>query len=474
MTTLNTANKIVHLGFGAFHRAHQLLYTAETNQQATQQWRYYEVNLRNDSEIIEQLKAQNYQLHVLEKGAKNKRLKEVKAVIEYAYHPALDGIDAILERMADPEVVIVSLTVTEKGYCLDPASGKLDLNNREIQADLKNPTVPVSAIGYIVRALQLRKERGIPAFSVMSCDNLMENGFVAKNAVLGFASHLDPALADWIEQNSSFPCTMVDRIVPAMTTYSLQEVADVLGQSDPCGVVCEEYRQWVIEDHFVSGRPEWNLIGAELVEDVRPFEEMKLRMLNGSHSFLAYLGYLAGYAHISDCMQDKNYHTAAHQLMLNEQAVTLCMPQGIDLTRYANQLIERYENPNIKHRTWQIAMDGSQKLPIRMLASIRYHLAKGSSFKLLALGVAGWARYVSGVDEQNQPIDVKDPMVEKFQQIYAQHGLTLAALDELLNLEAIFPSELTSNALFVEEVRAAFTSLLQVGAKQTVANYINA
>lgn len=229
-------------------------------------------------------------------------------------------------------------------------------------------------------------------------------------------------------------------------------------------------RQWVIEDNFVAGRPEWEKAGVELVSDVLPYEEMKLRMLNGSHSFLAYLGYLAGYQHINDCMEDEHYRHAAYTLMLQEQAPTLKV-QGVDLQDYANRLIERYSNPALRHRTWQIAMDGSQKLPQRMLDSVRWHLAHDSKFDLLALGVAGWMRYVGGVDEQGNPIEISDPLLPVIQKAVQSSAEGTARVQSLLAIKAIFGDDLPDNSLFTTKVTEAYLSLLAHGAKATVAKY---
>jgi len=263
---------------------------------------------------------------------------------------------------------------------------------------------------------------------------------------------------------------MVDRIVPAVTPETLQRIADLTGIDDPVAVACEPFRQWVIEDNFVAGRPEWEKAGAELVTDVLPFEEMKLRMLNGSHSFLAYLGYLAGYPLINICMEDQNFRAAARALMLNEQAPTLKV-KGVDLSRYADSLIARYENTALAHRTWQIAMDGSQKLPQRMLDSIRWHLAKGSNWPLLALGVAGWMRYVDGVDEQGNAIEISDPLKADIAAKVAQSEQGTARVQALLSLTAIFGDDLPGNPVFVEGVMQAYRVLLEKGAKAAIAQY---
>ena len=289
--------------------------------------------------------------------------------------------------------------------------------------------------------------------------------------VCAYASAVDAGLGDWIASHVTFPSTMVDRIVPAVTPETMDKIEQLTGVRDPAGVACEPFRQWVIEDNFVAGRPAWEKAGAELVSDVIPFEEMKLRMLNGSHSFLAYLGYLAGYQHINDCMGDENYRRAAHDLMLKEQAPTLKV-QNVDLARYADLLIARYTNPALRHRTWQIAMDGSQKLPQRMLDSVRWHLADNSRFTLLALGVAGWMRYVGGVDEQGNAIEVCDPLLPVIQAAVAKSEEGESRVQALLAIDAIFGQDLPQNSQFVTQVTTAYLSLLSKGAKATVAAYI--
>lgn len=466
-------SRIVHLGCGAFHRAHQALYTHHLLETSDSDWGICEVNLMpgNDRLLIENLKNQQLLYTVAEKGADSTALKIIGSMKE-ALHPEIDGCDGILRAMTRPQTAIVSLTVTEKGYCTDAASGQLDLNNPLIQHDLAHPATPKSAIGYIVEALRLRREEGLNAFTVMSCDNVRENGHVAKVAVLGLAQARDPALAAWIEANATFPCTMVDRIVPAATPETLQEIADQLGVYDPCAIACEPFRQWVIEDSFVNGRPEWDKVGAQFVEDVVPFEMMKLRMLNGSHSFLAYLGYLGGYETIADTMTNPAYRKAAFALMMQEQAPTLSMPEGTDLQAYATLLIARFSNPSLRHRTWQIAMDGSQKLPQRMLDGIRVHLAQESRWPLLALGVAGWMRYVSGVDDAGAVIDIRDPLADKIHHLVATSD-ERQRVAALLTLEEIFGRDLPQNPQFVADVTAAWHQLAAFGAREAVAAALN-
>ena len=463
-------SRIVHFGFGAFHRAHQALLTNRVLNQHGGDWGICEISLFSGDQLMSQLRQQDHLFTVMEKSAAGNQPIIIGAVKE-CLNARLDSLAAIIEKFCEPQVAIVSLTITEKGYCIDPATGHLDLTQPRIVHDLQSPDEPHSAPGILVEALHRRRERGLPAFTVLSCDNIPDNGHVVKNAVLDMAAKRDPQLASWIAEHVSFPGTMVDRIVPAATDASLAEITRELGVEDPCAISCEPFIQWVIEDNFVAGRPDWGSVGAQLVDDVLPWEEMKLRMLNGSHSFLAYLGYLAGYAHISDCMQDASYRRAARHLMMAEQAPTLRI-SGVDLGAYADSLIARFSNPALQHRTWQIAMDGSQKLPQRLLDGIRIHLKQGSRWPLLALGVAAWMRYVSGVDDMGNAIDIRDPLAEKIRAIVeTSHDENRVAA--LLTMQEIFGSDLPANPQFVQAVEQAWQSLVREGARQAVLTALN-
>ncbi|MGE2103269.1 mannitol dehydrogenase family protein [Citrobacter koseri] len=457
--------RIVHFGFGAFHRAHQALLTDRVLNAQGGDWGICEISLFSGDRLMSQLREQNHLYTVLEKGANGNQAIIVGAVKE-CLNAKLDSLAAIIEKFCEPQVAIVSLTITEKGYCIDPATGSLDVSNPRIIHDMQHPTEPHSAPGILVEALHRRRERGLPPFTVLSCDNIPDNGHVVKNAVLGMAEKRAAELAAWIQQHVSFPGTMVDRIVPAATEESLDEITRELGVADPCAISCEPFIQWVIEDNFVAGRPKWEVAGVQMVDDVLPWEQMKLRMLNGSHSFLAYLGYLTGFQHISDCMQDSAFREAAYRLMMNEQAPTLRIT-NVDLSRYAASLIERFANPALKHRTWQIAMDGSQKLPQRMLEGIREHLARGSDWPLLALGVAGWMRYVSGVDDAGATIDIRDPLSEKIR-LLVESSSDAERVSALLPLQEVFGTDLVKNPLFVQAIEQAWRRIAQHGAHQAV------
>ncbi|MCQ8228341.1 mannitol dehydrogenase family protein [Pantoea trifolii] len=460
--------RMVHIGFGAFHRAHQALATDKLAAQGSD-WGYCEVNL-NSGTLIQALRQQDL-LYTLTEMADESLHTRVIGVVTQALHGKGDGIDSVIEAMSQPDVAIVSMTVTEKGYCYMPSSGKLNPDHPDIVHDIANPTEPRSLPGLILAAIIRRRERHLPPFSVMSCDNMPENGHVTRNVITQLAERHSAELAEYIQTHITFPSTMVDRIVPAMTDAAFDTLAERLGSRDPVAVEAEPFFQWVIEDNFVNGRPAWENAGAELVSDVLPFEEMKLRMLNGSHSFLAYLGFLAGYEHISDCMADASYRAAARALMLQDQAPTL-HTQGVDLEAYADSLIARYENRAIKHRTYQIATDGTQKLPQRLLDSARWHLRNGTSCDFVLLGVAGWMRYVSGVDEQGQAIEIRDPLKDQLANIVANSDDGADRVKALLGLTAVFGDDLLQQPAFVSRVTELYLQLVQQGARATVQSLV--
>ncbi|RZV02832.1 UNVERIFIED_ORG: fructuronate reductase [Serratia quinivorans] len=460
--------RIVHIGFGAFFRAHQAEYAEQLANDHTSDWGYCVISMHNGRQKIADLQQQDLRYTVAEMNNASWH-GQVIGVVRQALHLQVDGLEAVLEAMAQPEVAIVSLTISEKGYCYQPASGQLLSEHPDIQHDAVNPQQPRSAPGLILAALRLRRARGLPPFTVMSCDNMPANGQITRNVLTQLAQRQDNEQAVWIAQHVAFPSTMVDRIVPAVTLDTLRYIEDLLGGAvDPLGVACEPFRQWVIEDNFPQGRPDWEKVGAGLVSDVLPYEEMKLRMLNGSHSFLAYLGYLAGYAHISDCMQDEHFVKAAHHLMLAEQAPTLHVC-GVDLAQYADSLLARYRNTALKHRTWQIAMDGTQKLPQRLLDSIRWHLTHDSNFDCLALGIAGWMRYVGAQDEQGQTIEICDPLRERLADAVNNSREGPERVLALLQLDTVFGHDLPDNPRFIRTVTDAYQTLLVQGAKASVA-----
>jgi fructuronate reductase len=324
-------------------------------------------------------------------------------------------------------------------------------------------------VGLVVASLDARRRSHGRPYTVLCCDNLPHNGVLVRGLVLELAQRRDPALAAWIETHVTFPSTMVDRIVPATTAQDVEENDRAIGMHDAAVVVCEPFRQWVIEDAFVAGRPPWERAGAQLVSDVAPFETMKLRLLNGSHSAFAYLGYLAGHEFVYQVAAQPDF-VAYMRALMAEAVPTLHVPASVDLAAYREALVERFGNPALPHRTKQIAMDGSQKLPQRLLATLRENLAAGRPIVRLTLAVAAWMRYAAGVDEQGAPIDVADPLKAEFAAIGERHRGDAPALAEaLLGLRAIFGDDLPRDPRVTEPVRTWLAMLLRDGSERTVA-----
>jgi len=416
---------------------------------------------------------------VLERSGISNRAQVINSVKEVLFTPDYPGV--VLERRTHPRTQIVSLTITEKGYFHDPATGRLNTAHPDIQKDWVHPKVPTTALGFLVKALRRRRAEGLSVFTVLCCDNLPQNGTLVRGLVLEYAAEVEPALRDWIAQQVAFPCTMVDRIVPKTTPADLAEVERRLGVCDEATVVCEPFRQWVIEDWFVSGRPEWDKVGAQLVSEVRPFELMKLRLLNGSHSALAYLGWLAGCTQVAEVIRQPNFVQYLRNLMAEEMAPTLEVPPGVDLLEYQAALSEHFANPAHRHGTGQITMDGSQKLPQRLLAPLRERLAVGEGHRRLTFAVAGWMRYVAGVDEHGAAFEVSGPFAEAFRQIAADSGLVDGTLlnpeqaepyvRQLLGIQGILGTDLAERSAWVGEVTGRVRQLIQLGASEVVCRY---
>ncbi|OWY06229.1 mannitol dehydrogenase [Thioclava sp. F1Mire-8] len=454
---------IVHLGLGAFFRAHGAIYTAEAAAKSGGDWGITGVSLQS-SRMRDALAPQDFAYSGLEFGPEGETPERIEIVSNILV--AREDPQAVLDVMADPDVRIVSLTITEKGYCHSPATGALDPDHPDIVHDMAND-LPVSAPGYLVRALQLRRTRGLRPFTAMSCDNLPENGRLLRGVVLDLARRIDPELADWIAREGRFPSTMVDRIVPATKPEDIARLEELAGWHDALPVMHEPFRQWVIEDDFVDDeRPDWGAVGVEMVSDVTPFEHMKLRMLNGTHSSLAYLGYLAGHETISDTMDDEVMAGFVRHLWRSEIIPSLTPPPGVSLEDYADALAERYANPAIRHRTWQIAMDGSQKLPQRILATVADTLKAGRSCPGLMLAIAAWMRYVGGVDESGQPIEVKDPLAAELRALSDSAADAEGKVAALLSLRSVFPPELAQP--LQAPVTEAYRALVEKGARTAV------
>lgn len=460
---------IVHLGIGAFHRAHQAWYTHKLLEQEGGDWRIRGVSLRSAG-VRDTLNPQDGLFTVAIKsnqGTDHHMMASVESVLVAPENPA-----AVIAALCEENVHVVTLTITEKGYCLTNSTGELDPAHESIVHDLEHLHSPKSALGFLIAACQRRMRTGMSGLTIVSCDNLAGNGTKLEAALTGFAALVDPALQGWLNKNVTFPATMVDRIVPATTPEDKATVEASIGMEDQACVMAEPFIQWVIEARFAGPFPAWDQVGVTFAASVEPFEDMKLRLLNATHSTIAYLGCLAGYATVAEAVADPNLRHLIDHMMAHELAPTLHIPNGVDIEVYAKSLLERYTNRGLPHKTRQIAMDGSQKIPQRMLPALRHQLKNGGSVEGLTLGIAAWIRYCEGVEENGDRYLVDDPMASIFQDIHAAtDGDTKARLESFLALENVFDQELVLNETFREKLLFWLKALAEQGARSVLAQH---
>ena len=461
---------IVHLGIGAFHRAHQAIYTDDALAHAGGAWGICGISLRSP-DVRDRLSPQQGLYTSIEKSPEGIRRRVIGSVREVLFQG--DEADAVHRRMAARDTHIVSLTVTEKGYCHEPATGRLNASHPDVVHDLAHPQALRSVPGLLVRAFDERRRTHGRPLTVVCCDNLPQNGALVCGLVVAYANLVDPSLAEWISREIAFPSTMIDRIVPATTREDVVDNATALGVEDAAPVVHEPFIQWVIEDRFASDRPPWGDVGATLVHDVDPYESMKLRLLNASHSAFAYLGFLAGHEYIYQVAAQPAFVAWMRKFTADEVVPALPRVPGVDLGAYCNALVRRFANPALPHKTRQIAMDGSQKLPQRILATVRDNLAAARSVELATLAVAGWMRYVYGEDEHGTPIAVSDPLAPQFAALAAKHrGDPPGFARALLDVRAIFDEDLRNEPRFTTPVTRWLGQLFTQGAAATVAQAV--
>ncbi|MGO7000106.1 mannitol dehydrogenase family protein [Rhizobium leguminosarum] len=449
---------ILHLGPGAFFRAHFAPFTDAALAAVGGDWGIEVASLRT-ADVADHLNEQNGLYTMLIRDTSGTVAQVIGPILRA--HVATRDPSGLLDRLEDPTIRIVSLTVTEKAYGMDTATGGLDLNHADVAADLANRHAPRGVIGYLVEGLSRRRAKGIAPFTPLSCDNLPSNGAVLKRLVLDFAERVDPSLRQWIETNVPFPSTMVDRITPASVEATYQDAERLTGRQDLAAIETEPFTQWVIEDHFANGRPAWDKAGALMVTDVSAYEKMKLRMLNGAHSLLAYLGYIGGYEFIRDVMDDAGLAALAYRHM-HAAARTLDAVPGIDLDDYASELIARFANKAIAHRTYQIAMDGTQKLPQRLLEPATEALAHGDKAETYAIAVAAWMRYAIGEHGNGERYELRDPRAGEIAALIAdvpRTGLAISAA--LFTLPGLFPAALTENRAWTQDVSDKLEILIQ-------------
>jgi fructuronate reductase len=437
---------IVHLGLGAFQRAHQALYTEAVLEAGDLRWGTVGIHLRG-RRLADALRDQGCLYSVTERHGDEARTRVVGALLDSIFAP--ERPVQVLSALADPDVTVITSTVTEKGYGLQPASGNLDLDDPDIQHDLKHPDAPRSTLG--VLAAGLRRRAAEAPVTVLCCDNMAANGDTLRRVLMQYAEATGAAeLRSRIEAGSiGLPNTMVDRIVPAATDDSLAEAQRLLGLRDEAAIVCEPFTQWVIEDRFMAARPAWERHGALLTSDVRPYQAMKLRLLNGSHSALAYLGQLRGLATVAEATADRLVGPAVRALMTEELLATVTVPPGFDAHRYCQELLHRFENPALAHRTQQIASDGTQKVPVRWLPALRERLAAGQASPWLERALAAWLHYLHiARDDGGRRMTISDPGAEALAARLRGAGDAVAAVRAALGHTAVFgaapwPEDLT-------------------------------
>jgi len=405
---------IVHFGVGGFHRAHEAMYLDRLmNDGTAMEWGICGVGaLPHDRRIIDTLRSQDGLYTLVVKHPDGRREPRViGSVVETMFAP--DDPEAVVARLADPVTRIVSLTITEGGYLVNQVTGEFDASDPSIQADLAEGATPSTVFGYITAALARRRDRGEAPFTVMSCDNLPDNGDVAKRMICAFARLKDPGLADWMESVVAFPNCMVDRITPVTSPEDIDRLAKEFGVEDGWPVVCEPFTQWVLEDHFGQGRPPFEDAGVQMVGDVVPYELMKLRLLNAGHQALCYLGYLSGYRYAHEVCQDPLFADFLLGYMEREGSPTLPEVPGADLDSYRRKLIDRFANPEVRDTLARLCAESSDRIPKWLVPVIRANLASGGEIDRSALVVASWARYAGGVDEKGEPIEVVDRLKDR-------------------------------------------------------------
>jgi mannitol 2-dehydrogenase len=456
---------VVHVGVGGFHRAHQAMYHDRLLSDGTAgDWGICGVGvMAADRRMKEVLDAQDglYTL-VLKHSDGTYEPRVIGSIVEYLFAP--DDPEAVIERMAAESTRIVSLTITEGGYNLSDVTGEFDVANPDVLADLEPGAVPRTAFGLITEALWRRWKRGLAPFTVMSCDNLQGNGYLSKRVFTAFARLREPELGDWVEHEARFPNSMVDRITPVTTDADRAEVRERFGIEDQWPVVCEPYTQWVLEDAFTAGRPPYEQAGVQVVDQVEPYELMKLRLLNASHQAMAYFGYLCGYRLVHEAAQDPLFQAFMLGYMDFEATPTLAPVPGVDLEGYKHTLIERFSNPQVRDTIARLCAESSDRIPKWLLPVVREQLVTGGEIRRSAAVVASWARYAEGFDEAGRPIEVVDRLRDTLMRLARRQ---YEDPDAFIANREVF-GDLVDQKPFVSAYRSALTSLHRRGARATL------
>lgn len=456
---------IVHFGVGGFHRAHQAMYLDRLmNAGKALDWAICGVGVMpSDAAMKKVMEDQDCLYTLVVKNPDGTReARVIGSIIEYLLAP--EDPEAVIEKMASEHTRIVSLTITEGGYNFHHVTGEFDASTPAVAADLAPGATPSTTFGLVTEAVARRRQRGLPPLTIMSCDNIQGNGDMARRMFTAFARLKDPELGEWMDANVSFPNSMVDRITPVTTDEDRASIAKEFGVEDAWPVVCEDFEQWALEDHFTQGRPPFDEAGVQLVEDVEPYELMKLRLLNASHQGQCYFGYLAGYRYAHEVCQDPTFARFLLDYMDREATPTLRPVPGIDLDAYKHKLIARFSNEYVRDTLARLCAESSDRIPKWLVPVIRENLKNDGEIHRSAAIVASWARYAEGVDEQGEPIAVVDRLKDSLMAAAARNRedkLAFIAQREVFG-------DLVDNERFVEAYTKALDALHQRGARAAV------
>lgn len=464
----NSHSKILHFGVGGFHRAHQAVYTAQAMEHTNDySWGITGVGiLASDKTMADTLKNQDYNYSLMVKPYKDENSLSIVNSIA-GYIDAFGNYAELINAATQSELAIISMTVTEGGYNIDPNTGKFDWDNDLIKHDLNNPLSPKTIFGFLALCLTERKNAGLKGITLLSCDNVQHNGDVLQYTLLEFLSKQNNDLQKWAKANCSFPNSMVDRITPKTANEDIAFIAKNFGVEDKWPVVCEPFTQWVIEDKFVAGRPNWELVGAQFVENVSPYEKMKLRLLNASHQALAYLGYLHGYRYVHESAQDELIQELLLKYMQQEVEATLDPVDGISIAEYESSLIERFANPNIADTLQRICEFTSDRIPVFNLQAVNEQINTGVSLKLSALIIASWRAYLDGVSDNGDKIDIVDNKKDFLVDFIAKNDNPL----DFIKIKEIF-HDIASDEKFVGDYLKAFEAIKQEDALAAIAKIL--
>lgn len=461
----NITTSILHIGVGNFHRSHQAYYTHELMER-------FNITdcgicgvdlLDSDRKIYNILKDQDglYTLIAKEPNGTNKT-KIIGSIIEYFFAP--ENPMAVIEKMANPSIQVISMTIAEDGYHLNEITGEFNLNGSLVSEDIKNPLSPITVFGYLTQAFRLRSQRNIGGCTILSCDNIPSNGNTMKNSLYNYVKMADPDLLPWIKENITFPNSMVDRITPVTKTDDIQVLRSEFLIDDQWPVICEPFIQWIIEDNFKAQRPAWEKVGVQFVNDIQPFENMKLRMLNGAHTVLAILGTLMGYKTIYETSCDTNLMLFLEDFLQQEVIPTLKDTENQSLTKYKTNLITRFQNPHIKDELKRICKESSSKIPIFLLNTLRDQLSTRKNIERIAFVIAAWCKYNDGVDESGRHYEITDALSDI---LIRTAALSHQSPIRFLEIKPVF-GDLINNELFVDSYLKSLAQLRKRTIKECI------